>query len=347
MADKQAIIDQFDPNSAGLKDANIYGLPFTNEACEIIIIPVPWEVTVSYGSGAANGPQHIFEASFQVDLHHRQFPALWKAGIGMDEIPEWLQELSAQMRPLAEEVIELHEMGIDLKNHEHGQSLLHQVNEACEKMNEWVTQRTHHWQSKGKKVSLLGGDHSTPLGYYRAMAQQHSAFGILHIDAHMDLRIAYEGFQYSHASVMNNALKIPQLTKLVQVGIRDFCLEESTVAEDAQDRVSVFYDFDMQSQQFEGTQWKTICEDIVHQLPDHFIISFDIDGLDPNLCPNTGTPVPGGLSFAQALYLLNMAAEKKKLIGFDLVEVSPGDDDWNGNVGARLLFHLCGLMNKA
>ncbi len=347
MASKLDIIEQFDPNSAGLKEANIYGLPFQNEDCDIILIPVPWEVTVSYGSGAANGPEHVFEASFQVDLFHRQFPQLWKAGIGMDAIPEEIKELSEQMRPLAEEVIELHELGIHMDTHEHGQNLIRQVNEACEKMNQWVTERTQYWRAKGKKVAVLGGDHSTPLGYYKAMAHEHGDFGILHIDAHMDLRIAYEGFEYSHASVMYNALKIPALTKLVQVGIRDFCAQEFEVARQHSNKVEVHYDFDLQTQSFEGTTWQQQCEKIVAQLPTHFVISFDIDGLDPHLCPNTGTPVPGGLSFAQALYLLNMAAQKKKLIGFDLVEVSPGADDWNGNVGARLLFHLCGLLNEA
>lgn len=347
MNQKQDIIDQFDPNSAGLKDANIYGLPFSNEDADIIIIPVPWEVTVSYGSGAAQGPAHVFEASFQVDLFHRQFPHLWKAGIGMDTISEEIQSLSEQMRPLAEEIIELHELGIDLSGHEHGQALLKQVNDACEKMNQWVTTRTLYWKSKGKKVAVLGGDHSTPLGYYRATAQDHPDFGILHIDAHMDLRIAYEGFQYSHASVMYNAIQIPAISKLVQVGIRDFCAQEFDVAQQNASKVEVHYDFDLQSQSFIGTPWHQQCEKIVDQLPAHFVISFDIDGLDPHLCPNTGTPVPGGLSFAQALYLLNMAAQKKKLIGFDLVEVSPGEDDWNGNVGARLLFHLCGLLQQA
>jgi agmatinase len=347
MSNKQDIIQHFDPNSAGLKEANIYGLPFQNEDCDIILIPVPWEVTVSYGSGAANGPAHVFEASFQVDLFHRQFPNLWKAGIGMDTIPEEIKELSEQMRPLAEEVIALHELGINMDTHEHGQNLISQVNDACEKMNRWVTERTQYWRAKGKKVAVLGGDHSTPLGYYKAMAQEYSDFGILHIDAHMDLRIAYEGFQYSHASVMYNALQLPQLKKLVQVGIRDFCAQESEVVDQHQDRVSVFYDFDLQTQVFEGTHWQQICDQIINHLPSNIIISFDIDGLDPHLCPNTGTPVPGGLSFSQALYLLNTAAKKKNLIGFDLVEVSPGEDDWNGNVGARLLFHLCGLLNEA
>ncbi len=344
---KQEIIDNFDPNSAGLKDANIYGLPFSNEDCEIILIPVPWEVTVSYGSGAADGPAHIFEASFQVDLHHPQFPHLWKDGIGMDSIPEELQTLSAEMRPKAEKIIALHEEGVVVEDNEDAQKLLMEVNAACEKMNQWVEGRVHHWKSKGKKVAVVGGDHSTPLGYYRALAKEHAHFGILHIDAHMDLRIAYEGFQYSHASVMYNALQIENINKLVQVGIRDFCAQEQEVVDSQGERVKVFTDFSLQSKTFEGENWKSICDEIVALLPEKIVISFDIDGLDATLCPNTGTPVPGGLGYAQALYLLNRAAETKHLIGFDLVEVAPGDDDWNGNVGARLLYHMCGLLHSS
>jgi agmatinase len=344
---KQEIIDQFDPNSAGLTDANIYGLPFENEMCSIILVPVPWEVTVSYGSGAADGPAHIFEASFQVDLHHEKFPNLWKEGIGMDKIPQELQVLGNEMRPKAERIIAMHEEGIDMAVNAEAAGLLAQVNAACETMNQWVEQRVEYWQNQGKKVALLGGDHSTPLGYYRALAKKHEHFGILHIDAHMDLRIAYEGFQYSHASIMYNTIQLPEVNKLVQVGIRDFCAQEDQVTKDFNNKVKVFSDFHLQSRMIEGETWKSICDHIVDQLPEKILISFDIDGLDPTLCPNTGTPVPGGLSYAQALYLLNTAAEKKQLIGFDLIEVAPGVDDWNGNVGARLLFHLCGLFSQA
>jgi agmatinase len=342
---KSEIIAQFDPNSAGLKDANIYGLPFQNEDCDIIIIPVPWEATVSYGSGAAHGPEHIFEASFQVDLHHPQFPELWKKGIGMDNAPKHLLALSQHVRPMAEQIISMHEEGLDISVSAEGQQLLKEVNEACESMNHWVEERTEYWMAKNKKVALLGGDHSTPLGYYRAMHKKHGKFGILHIDAHMDLRIAYEGFEYSHASVMYNALKNEQLTQLTQVGIRDYCAQEDQVVKDNNGRIDVFTDFKMQSQQFEGDTWKMICDEIIETLPENILISFDIDGFDATLCPNTGTPVPGGLNYAQALYLLNSAVQKRNLLGFDLVEVAPGGDDWNGNVGARLLFHLCGLLD--
>ena len=161
----------------------------------------------------------------------------------------------------------------------------------------------------------------------------------------LDLRIAYEGFEYSHASIMYNALKIPQISKIVQVGIRDFCQQEVAVA--LQDRVVVHTDMDLKAETFNGTNWDQQCDNIIAALPQKVTISFDIDGMYPWYCPNTGTPVPGGFSFEQAAYLLSKLANSgKEIIGFDLVEVAPGEDDWDGNVGARMLFHMCGVLAK-
>jgi agmatinase len=192
----------------------------------------------------------------------------------------------------------------------------------------------------GKKVCVLGGEHSTPLGLIEAMGDNYESFGILQIDAHADLRDAYEGFEQSHASIMFNALKIENLTHLVQVGIRDLCEDEVQVINE-DDRITTFYDWDMKSEQFQGVSWHKICEEIINKLPQNVFISFDIDGLLPSLCPNTGTPVPGGLSFEQATYLLQMLADSKKnIIGFDLNEVAPGADEINVIVGARILMEL-------
>lgn len=338
-------IASFNPNSAGLKDSNIYGLPFSNEESDIVLIPVPWEVTTSYGGGTSEGPNHILEASFQVDLFHPEFPELWKKGIGLLDVPEDMLIRSSELKSDAQKIIDFWEDGVDVFSHDEAQAILNKINAACEEMNRWVEDQTTFWMSQGKKVALVGGDHSTPLGYYRAMAKKHSDFGILHIDAHMDLRIAYEGFTYSHASIMYNALKLPQISKLVQVGIRDFCEEEHNVATGEGARVTVHTNAALHAAQFEGENWKSQCDRIIAALPNKVLVSFDIDGLDPTLCPNTGTPVPGGLQFEEATYLLSrLKASGKEIIGFDLVEVAPGEDDWNGNVGARLLFHMCGIL---
>ena len=128
------------------------------------------------------------------------------------------------------------------------------------------------------------------------------------------------------------------------MGIRDFCEEEVEFSKSHSNRVKTFYDQDLQRNKFEGASWKTLCEEIVKELPSQVWISFDIDGLDPQLCPHTGTPVPGGLQFAEACYLIrSVALSGRKLIGFDLNEVAPGPDknnEWDSNVGARLLYKL-------
>ena len=103
---KQQKIESFDPSQPGLADASVFGLPFTAEESEIIIVPVPWEVTVSYGAGTSEGPNAILDASFQVDLQHQEFPELWKLGIYMDEAPEHWATNSAKYKSLAQPIIE-------------------------------------------------------------------------------------------------------------------------------------------------------------------------------------------------------------------------------------------------
>jgi agmatinase len=343
---KEQILENFDPSQPGLSDATIFGLPFSAEQSEIIVIPVPWEVTVSYGAGASKGPDAVLNASFQIDLKHQEFPELWKLGIYLDKAPSELRKKSKKFKKQAAPIIKALESGLILDHHPSLAKDLEEINYACSDMVEAVREQTLNWMNKGKKVVLLGGDHSTPLGYYQALATKYDNFGILHLDAHMDLRIAYEGFTYSHASIMYNALQIPQISKIVQVGIRDFCEQEVEVA--LNDRVLVHTDSDLKQEAFEGKTWQQQCDQIIASLPEKVCISFDIDGMYSWYCPNTGTPVPGGFSFEQAAYLFSRLAEtNKEIIGFDLVEVAPGKDDWDGNVGARMLFHMCGVFAKS
>lgn len=346
---KQEKINTFDPSQPGLADQSIFGLPFTADESDIIIIPVPWEVTVSYGAGASEGPAAILEASFQVDLHHQEFPELWKLGMYLDldaHTAKW-DNNSKKYKALAQPIIEALEAGETISEIPALQNDLDNINMVCRELMDEVRERTLYWMDRGKKVVLLGGDHSTPLGYYEALASKHDDFGILHLDAHMDLRVAYEGFTYSHASIMYNTLKLPQVTKIVQVGIRDFCKQEVDVAQAASNRVVVHTDMDLKSETFIGKTWQQQCDEIIKALPQKVTISFDIDGMYPWYCPNTGTPVPGGFSFEQATYLLSKLGESgKEIIGFDLVEVAPGEDDWDGNVGARMLYHMCGVLAK-
>lgn len=346
MSTKQEKIANFDPSQPGLADSSIYGLPFTADESEIIVVAVPWEVTVSYGAGASNGPDAILNASFQVDLLQQDYPELWKLGIYMDEGPKHWAEKSEFFKAKAQPIIAALENGEIIADNPKLAADLVEINNVSAQLNSELKERVLSWYAKGKKVILLGGDHSTPLGYYQALSTLHDDFGILHFDAHMDLRIAYEGFTYSHASIMYNAIQLPQISKLVQVGIRDFCEQEVAVVQSS-DKVKVYTDKDLKKAEFEGQTWQQKIDEIINLLPDNVAVSFDIDALYQWYCPNTGTPVPGGISYEQATYALSRLADSKKnIIGIDLVEVAPDEDEWDGNVGARLLFHMCGVLAK-
>ena len=341
MPTKAEILASFDPSEAGLSNGQLFGFPFDYDSADIIILGVPWEVTVSYGAGTASGPAAVLKASPQLDFYDLDNPVGWQQGIFMEPISAELEEQNSSLRTKAAKVIEGIELG---QGHEPDLvALLAEVNQGCEVMTTWVRDRTLHALSQNKKVGLIGGDHSVPLGYLQALGQHYPAFGVLHIDAHADLRDAYEGFAQSHASIMFNALKTPQLTKLVQVGIRDVSLPEVQVAEQSNGRVKIYFDAHLQQEIFMGTPWHTLCRQIVADLPQQVYISFDVDGLDPKLCPNTGTPVPGGFELEEAYCLLREVVRSgREIIGFDLCEV--GGDEWDGNVGARIVFKLCNLM---
>lgn len=336
---KQDKINSFDPNSVGDVNANIFGLPFTTSESETVLIPVPWEVTVSYGGGTIDGPEQIFDASFQVDLYDPIVKDAWKLGIGMDDINEDLKAKSEKYRPVAEVIIDRQCNGESAEEIDE----IKEVNKACMEMNEWVKKRSLHFLKQHKTVGLIGGDHSTPLGMMQALSEHVGEFAILQIDAHADLRVAYEGFEFSHASIMYNALKIDNVKKLVQVGIRDYCQAELDIINNSNGRVKTFFDRDIKQQQYKGKTWDTICQEIVAELPQHIYLSFDIDGLDPKLCPGTGTPVAGGFEAEQVLYLLEqVVASGKTFVAFDINEVG-GEDEWNANVAARLLYRIANL----
>lgn len=343
---KEEIIANFDPNAAAIAESGLFGLPFDAAKSDIIIIPVPWEVTVSYGAGTSEGPEVVKAASSQIDLYHHDYPELWKRGIFMDECPDELVTLGRRVNDYARDVIEALEEGADIAANSVLSDKLKRVNEACGKMNDWVKERVDFWKSQGKMVGLVGGDHSIPLGYLQLQGTMHPEYGILHIDAHLDLRVAYEGFKWSHASIFYNTLEtVPQVSRLVQVGIRDYCEQEKKYTLENKEKIAVYYDRETRKRIYKGDNWDKICYEIVDSLPAKVHISVDIDGLDPKLCPNTGTPVPGGLEYEELMHLLNVLKNSgREIIGFDLCEVSAGEDGWDGNVGARVLYQLCGTM---
>lgn len=340
-------LSHFDPNAASNPNNNIFGLPFTEEDARLVILPVPWEVTVSYNAGTARAADHIFKASLQVDLFDPDSPEAWKQGFFMRTPDKKILLKSDYLRKEAELYIDYISHGEILEKNLFMCKSQRDINEGGNYLNKWVYEQTKQLLNRNKLVAILGGDHSVVLGYFKALAEQHGEFGVLQIDAHCDLRKGYEWFTYSHASVMYNALQeIPSLTHLVQLGARDYCQEEWEYIHNNKNRVTTYFDKDIKERQFEGETWKQIADDIVSKLPQKVLVSFDVDGLDPKLCPNTGTPVQGGFETEQIFYLLKKVVQSgRQLIGFDLVEIGVGDNnEWDANVGAHILWRLANML---
>lgn len=335
----------FDPDAAAAPGAGIFGLPFTPAESLVVVVPVPFEATTSYGGGAANGPAAVLAASRQVDLFDRETGRPYECGIAMLPIPARIAALNREAKRLAAGVIRA---GGLVTGRPALVRSLSRVNAIGGLVNKWVRGETERALGTGKIPVILGGDHSVPFGAIEAYATKYPRLGILHIDAHCDLREAYEGFTWSHASIFHNVMtRIGGVGRLVQVGVRDMGEREAAFIRRSRGRIVLFHDAELASRLARGETWDRISRRIVSRLPARVYVSFDVDGLDPALCPHTGTPVPGGLSFHQATGLLAaLARSGRTIVGFDLSEVSPGPgkDEWDANVGARLLYKMIGAM---
>jgi len=334
---------QIDVNGKASSKDGIYGLPFKEEHATVVYLPIPWDVTTSYQAGTAKGPGAILAASEQIDFFDLDYIDAYLAGLFMKKESSRLKKLNTEGRVLAKKIIDADDD--QMAKNKNLQKSLQKVNQLCEEMNQEVYKETKAQLDKNKIAVVVGGDHSTPFGAIKAYAEKYPKLGVLHFDAHSDTRIAYMGFQNSHASIMHNVMeKISGVSKLVQVGIRDFCEQEFNYTRDNK-KVEVYFDQTLARRKMSGESFQKIAKEIVSHLPEHVYISFDIDGLDPRFCPNTGTPVPGGLDYQEVVLIINeLIASGKKLVGFDLVEVAPNPKDktneWDANVGMRLLYKM-------
>ncbi len=327
-------------------EAGFLGARLDPREAALVLIPVPWEATTSYGGGTSRGPEAIVRASHQLDLEDPAFGTPYRAGIAF--VP---QDAVILVRNERARVAALEAIGA-LERGDEAPVALAVVNEAGADVNGHVEAAAGTLLDAGKLVGVVGGDHSSPYGLIRALAERHpEGFGILHVDAHHDLRAAYEGFTWSHASIFYNVMEnLPAVRQLVQVGIRDYSRAEREYAAALGERGACFDGHALFRWKAEGVPFREVCERVLAALPDKVYVSFDIDGLDPPYCPSTGTPVPGGLSFDEAAYLLEtLAASGRTVIGFDLCEVAPGEqgDEWDANVGARVLYKLCGCCLRS
>ena len=244
----------------------------------------------------------MLEASWQVELFH----PVWKDSI-------WTRGVA--LEPVDREVVAWNEAAVAAWG-EAGGSRPEVVDPLSLEVDKWVNRRVKAAIDGWKIPAVLGGEHSVALGAILAANKRHGDIGVLQIDAHADLRVRYEGLDRSHASVMHNLLELaPCLTHLVQVGLRDVGRAEHARIE-AEERLSAFFDHDMAERMIRGAPWSAIVTEILALLPDKVWVSFDVDGLEPSLCPYTGTPVPGGLTWRHATYLLReLARSGRRVIG--------------------------------
>lgn len=336
----------FDPAAAAAPDSDLFGLPVDPEGARVHVVPVPFDATASYRKGAARGPAAILAASRQVDLFDLAFGRPYEAGIHLCETAPEVVAAQEEATPLAQRVIDV---GGRIEGDAALQRALARVDALGAAVNDAVRARTDGILARGKLPVILGGDHSVPFGAIEAAAAHHPGLGILHFDAHLDLREAYEGFRWSHASILRNVVeRVGGVSHVLHVGIRDLCEEELAYANDHPRRHSLLLDTEWAALRLEGRDLRAEVRERIALLPPEVWISFDVDGLDPTLCPSTGTPVPGGLSWHEAmLWLEELARSGRRVVGLDLNEVSPGQtpagqDSWDAIVGARLLYRLIG-----
>ncbi len=350
-------IAEFDPDGVGIRNGNYFGMPFTPAEAALVLLSVPWDVTSSYGAGASAAPDAIIEESSQLDFHDPRAPGEWRKGIATLPVDYSILERSVRLREDARKIIDAQENGHRPSENFLLARKLEKINAASAELCACVKAAADEWLERGKIVGLVGGDHSAPQGLIAAVARREGSMGVLHLDAHCDLRPAYEGFDHSHASVMFNVLRdVPGVERLVQVGVRDFSEAELRFAHD-HPKVVQFTGVELAEGRFSGETWNAQCDRIAATLPQKVYVSFDIDFLSPDLCPGTGTPVPGGASWDEAAHLLRRVVDSgRRIVGFDVCEVAPKppavsadpgnrsacNASWDAIVGARVLFALCG-----
>lgn len=337
---KKTVID---PNAKATSADGIYGLPFKESEAKVVFLPVPWDVTTSYQAGTSSGPGAILQASEQIDFFDLDYVDAYQAGLFMKKESAKIKKLNKEGRILAKKIIDADDAS--MAKSKTLQASLKKVNALCELLNDEVYAQTKAHLDNDQIAVVVGGDHATPFGAIKAYAEKYPGLGVLHFDAHSDTRLAYMGFENSHATIMHNVMeKIPLIGKLVQVGIRDFCEQEFEYTRDHK-KIAIYFDQHLAQRKHSGEPFLKIAKEIVSKLPKQVYISFDIDGLDPRFCPNTGTPVPGGLDYPEVITIINEVVKSgRQLVGFDLVEVAPStknkNDEWDANVGMRLLYKM-------
>jgi agmatinase len=252
------------------------------EQSEVVILPLPYEHTTSYGKGTASGPPAVLEASHKLELYDEELDAeIFKLSGGI-----------ATCRPM-----EFGKVDADAV--------------------EAIRNQVHALIRQDKMVVSIGGEHTITVGAARAHTECYEDLSVLHLDAHSDLREEYEGNRYSHACVM---ARVHEFNKnIVQVGIRSQCSAEADFIRTH--GIKTFYDSGIRQGAYGGQgEWQ---DAVVASLGEHIYLTLDCDFFDPGLMPAVGTPEPGGFGWQEAIAFLRLVAKRKRIVGFDVAELSP------------------------
>ncbi len=246
------------------------------DSARILILPVSYEGTVSYGTGTGAGAMAIVNASRNMELYEEETDAeVYKIGI------HTLPEFTPRATPDA--------MMADLYSY------------------------TKKLVELDKFICMLGGEHSVSAPIIQAHNEKYDNLSVLQIDAHADLRDTYDGTPHSHASIMARVVKDMHIPS-VQVGIRSISGDEARSLKEGLP-TKIFWARDIVGK----TDW---IDEAIDGLTENVYLTIDIDGLDPSIMPTTGTPEPGGLGWYETLTLIRKLAERKRVVGMDLVEYS-------------------------
>ena len=272
---------------------------------EVVILPIPYEATVTYGSGTREGPEAILTASRQVEL--------W------DEDEDWDPSAAlalATAAPIYPEV-------------SGPQAMLDKIRKVAQP-----------WISQGKFIAALGGEHTVTVGLVQACQTRYPDLTVVALDAHADLRESYDGSKLSHACVMRRIYELGR--PLVLMGVRSYSQEEFNLLRVAP-RLKVF-----KARDLAGAEGWTQALEHLKGIPGPVYLSIDLDALDPGIMPAVGTPEPGGLTYYQALTIIETLAKRGPIIGLDLVELAPIPGHHVSQfTAARLMYKALGYIYRS
>jgi len=238
---------------------------------------------------------------------------------GADKGPEAFLQASENM--------ELYDIETDSEVFKNGVFLVNPVLEKTspESMVREVHRITKSYINKNKFVTLIGGEHSISIGSIRAFNECFNNLTVVQIDAHADLRKEYEGSSCNHACAVYEA---SQNSNLIQIGIRSMAAIEKTVM----DTEKVFFAHELANDDY----WM---ENAIDLMTENVFITIDLDAFDPSILPSTGTPEPGGLFWYETLEFLRKIYEQKNVVGFDIVELCPNEQDKSSDFLAAKLYY--------